>query len=138
MDDDTGAAAEPQILVGAEVPSLGSGSTRGDNDFIALNKQLRACHVCRLIKTERQFLESGCDNCRFLEMEEDGERLQICTTPNFSGMVSVMDPKASWATKWVHLAKYVPGCYALVVNDDMPRRLREMLENLGIRVNHGH
>lgn len=117
MDDDTGAAAEPQILVGAEVPSLGSGSTRGDNDFIALNKQLRACHVCRLIKTERQvhtavflqapaalvpafayanvvsahctsllqFLESGCDNCRFLEMEEDGERLQICTTPNFSG-----------------------------------------------------
>ena len=37
----------------AEVPSLGR-PIKGDNDFVALNKMLRACFVCRLVKTERQ------------------------------------------------------------------------------------
>jgi hypothetical protein len=48
MEDEDGAP-----LQGAEVPSLGR-AIRGDNDFVALNKMLRACHVCRLVKTERQ------------------------------------------------------------------------------------
>lgn len=37
----------------AEVPSLGR-PIKGDNDFNKLNKELRACFVCRLVKTERQ------------------------------------------------------------------------------------
>jgi hypothetical protein len=37
----------------AEVPSLGR-PIKGDGDFVALNKMLRACFVCRLVKTERQ------------------------------------------------------------------------------------
>jgi hypothetical protein len=37
----------------AEVPSLGR-PIKGDGDFAALNKLLRACFVCRLVKTERQ------------------------------------------------------------------------------------
>lgn len=34
----------------------------------------------------------------------------------------------------VPAAKLVPGCYALKVNDEMPRRLQEALEGRGMRV----
>ena len=44
MADDGG--DEPQVA--AEVPSIGGG------DFVPLNKALRACFVCRLIKSDRQ------------------------------------------------------------------------------------
>lgn len=46
-------AEEEGDLRVAEVPSLGR-PIKGDNDFVALNKMLRACFVCRLVKTERQ------------------------------------------------------------------------------------
>lgn len=153
----------------AEVPNLGRPVT-DDRDFILLNRQLRACFVCRLVKTERQvwgrgrlnpcgdrragqgraripraraqrahstvhrwavrrrcaagqgappshqrrryfpplcahhaaafpnlvlpthphardaqFTEVGCDNCRFLHMEDDGDAVANLTTPNFTG-----------------------------------------------------
>jgi hypothetical protein len=48
MEDEDGAP-----LHMAEVPNLGR-PIKGDGDFVALNKMLRACFVCRLIKTERQ------------------------------------------------------------------------------------
>ncbi|KIZ03639.1 putative Transcription elongation factor SPT4 [Monoraphidium neglectum] len=107
----------------AEVPSLGR-PIKGDGDFVALNKMLRACFVCRLVKTERQFIEAGCDNCRFLRMEDDRDAVTNLTTPNFTGMIAVINPKSSWATKWERLDKAVPGCYALAVNEDPPPRLR--------------
>ena len=74
-------------------------------------------------------------------------------------MISVMDPSTSWATKWLHLselryekglsrvictiwpfwfsvhqfaAKSVPGCYTLMINDEMPDSLRDLLEDRGI------
>lgn len=36
---------------------------------------------------DSQFRESGCENCPFLQMEEDHERAVECTTPNFNGYV---------------------------------------------------
>lgn len=39
-------------------------------------KGLRACLRCALIKTYAQFYESGCENCEFLEMQEQDRRLQ--------------------------------------------------------------
>ncbi|GAU35166.1 hypothetical protein TSUD_217990 [Trifolium subterraneum] len=47
--------------------------------------ELRACLRCRLVKTYDQFRESGCENCPFLQMDEDQERVVECTTPNFNG-----------------------------------------------------
>ncbi|KAF5830221.1 hypothetical protein DUNSADRAFT_14883 [Dunaliella salina] len=49
-----------------------------------------------------------------------------------------MDPKTSWASKWLHLAKNVPGAYAMVINDDIPGAVQDMLEDRGIRVPHAH
>ena len=47
----------------AEVPAHKDPS-RAPDDFVALNKSLRACFVCRLVKSERQV---GC--CVFKEKQ---------------------------------------------------------------------
>ncbi|KAI8464707.1 MAG: hypothetical protein J3K34DRAFT_525980 [Monoraphidium minutum] len=115
---------EPTVQRSAEVPNMGR-PIKNDNDFVALNKMLRACFVCRLVKTERQFIEVGCDNCRFLRMEDDGEAVANLTTPNFTGMIAAIAPRMSWAAKWERLDKAVAGCYALAINEDPPPRLRQ-------------
>ena len=46
-------------------------------------RNLRCCVTCRLVKTLDQFYEEGCENCPFLEMVEDRERIDDCTTTEF-------------------------------------------------------
>lgn len=46
-------------------------------------KNLRCCMVCRLAKTFDQFYEQGCENCPYLAMEGDRERIFDCTTTEF-------------------------------------------------------
>lgn len=81
---------------------------KASDDFVALNKSMRACYVCRLVKSERQvreaspflarlaplysnkirplqFFEEGCNNCTWLDLAEDRARVSELTTPNFSG-----------------------------------------------------
>lgn len=92
----------------AEVPAHRD-PNKDPGDFAPTNKNLRACFVCRLLKTEvqvrsegadyppspppsltalfcTQFYESGCDNCEeFLELAGDREKVQAYTTTSFSG-----------------------------------------------------
>ncbi|KAK9805669.1 hypothetical protein WJX72_010935 [[Myrmecia] bisecta] len=95
-------------------------------------KNLCACGSCRLVKTFQQFLENGCENCPFLGMEGDRERVSDCTTVNFAGMIAVVDPPASWAAKWLHCSKFAPGCYALSVQSELPQHIEDILDDNNI------
>jgi transcription elongation factor SPT4 len=97
------------------------------------DRKLRACLVTGLIKTEDQWLRDGNENLPCLEMMNDREMVQACTSPNFDGMVAVMTPNASWTARWQGLTNYVPGCYALRVKGSLPSQHRVTLEDNGIR-----
>ncbi|UVC49446.1 transcription factor [Theileria orientalis] len=89
--------------------------------------KLRACIRCRLIMTEDQFYENGCGNCTHLQMDGDRRRTLDCTSSNFSGFLSIMDPERSWSAKYNNLINLIPGCYAISVNGTLPESINDDL-----------
>lgn len=87
--------------------------------------RLRACISCRLIMSEDQFFERGCGNCAFLQMDGDRRRTLDCTSSNFSGLISVMDPQKSWAARFNNLGDVIPGCYAISVVGELPESIND-------------
>ena len=76
---------------------------------------------CKLLKTENQFYELGCENCEYLNMRGDRDQVRTCTTTNFEGIISIVDPSDSWAFKWLRFPrKNMPGCYAMQMNEPLP------------------
>jgi len=85
-------------------------------------KGLRACLGCSLVKTEQQFLQSGCANCDNLGLKGSRQRVQDCTSASFDGLISLMDPDGSWVARWQRIngAGFQPGCYAISVQGRLP------------------
>ena len=121
MEDDEDAPAQQVVeLMNASVP----------DDL----KHIRACKRCGLLKSVNQFIDHGCENCPFLHMAEEGaQQVNRCTTAFFEGQIAVMDPRDSWAAKWIRVDAYLPGLYAIVVTGQFDKGIEEDLENQGIR-----
>jgi transcription elongation factor SPT4 len=67
---------------------------------------------------QNQFQEDGCENCPFFKESE--WELGDCTTPNYEGMIAVMNPEESWVSKWLDLDSFMPGCYCLKIFGELP------------------
>mmetsp|Transcript_25058 Transcript_25058/g.37023 ORF Transcript_25058/g.37023 Transcript_25058/m.37023 type:complete len:144 (+) Transcript_25058:249-680(+) len=94
---------------------------------------IRACKRCGLLKTVEQFMTEGCENCPFLDIADGPERVNACTTAFYEGQCAVMDPRESWAAKWIRVDGFLPGVYAIHVTGTLNRDIEEDLENRGLR-----
>ena len=46
------------------------------------------------------------------------DAMQDQCTPNFSGVIAIMEPEKSWCARWTRKKKYIPGLYALKLEDE--------------------
>uniref|UniRef100_A0A3B0MXY3 Possible transcription initiation protein spt4-like, putatve n=1 Tax=Theileria annulata TaxID=5874 RepID=A0A3B0MXY3_THEAN len=77
--------------------------------------------------SENQFYENGCGNCSFLQMDGDHRRILDCTSSNFNGFISIIDPQKSWSARYNNLNDLIPGCYAISVNGTLPESIKDEL-----------
>lgn len=85
-----------------------------------------------------------------MQMKQNGDRVEACTTSHFEGIIAVINPEKSWVAKWQRtgempllsfmrrcahepLAKYVPGMYAARVKGRVPDDVEAELDGRGIR-----
>ncbi|XP_954228.1 putative transcription initiation protein spt4-like, putatve [Theileria annulata] len=103
------------------------------------------------------FYENGCGNCSFLQMDGDHRRILDCTSSNFNGFISIIDPQKSWSARYNNLSipvtvlvhtspergfltperasfsytviynDLIPGCYAISVNGTLPESIKDEL-----------
>lgn len=73
-----------------------------------VSSRMRACMSCSLVKSLNQFIAYGCENCPFMDYENDRERVAACTTPAFTGLYVTTKPKESWVAKWQRTCKHAP------------------------------
>ncbi|KAJ0411887.1 hypothetical protein ATCC90586_005982 [Pythium insidiosum] len=95
-------------------------------------RELRACMTCSLVKTFTQFYDTGCENCGFLQMADNRQRVADCTSAHYEGMIAMMHPKESWVAKWQRIGRLVPGIYAVSVYGELPESIKRFLEDRNI------
>jgi transcription elongation factor SPT4 len=97
-------------------------------------KGLRACLRCSLVKTFTQFHDSGCENCDFLGMVGEMDKVHECTTSYFAGTVALIQPIDSWVARWQRIITYIPGLYALAMQGRLPDDMLELCESYNYEV----
>ena len=98
------------------------------------DKGLRACLRCSLLKTYTQFHESGCENCDFLGMAGETDKVNDCTTSYYEGTVALIQPLGSWVARWQRIVTYIPGLYALAMQGRLPDDMLELCESYNYEV----
>lgn len=104
------------------------------NNFIPTGqfRNMRACMVCSIVKTQQQFLSQGCPNCSFLELRGNQDMIAECTSQVFEGLITISDTSRSWVARWQRLEGYVPGCYAVQVEGVLPDEVITTAEESGV------
>ncbi|KAF2016614.1 transcription initiation Spt4 [Aaosphaeria arxii CBS 175.79] len=96
-------------------------------------RNMRACMVCSIVRTNAQFLQSGCPNCEpFLELTGNPDAIADCTSQVFEGLLTVSDTSRSWVARYQRLEGYVPGVYAIQVEGVLPDDIVVAAENAGV------
>lgn len=120
--NDDGEVQWPDTMIqgGASIPSN-------------MQRHMRACMVCSIVRTQQQFTTQGCPNCEeILELAGNPEQVNDCTSQVFEGLISVADTNRSWVARYQRLEGYVPGVYATQVEGILPEDILVAVENAGI------
>ena len=64
---------------------------------------------------------------------DNPERVGMCTTAFYEGSAALMDPRESWAARWIRVDGYLPGVYAISVTGQFDKDIEDDLESRGIR-----
>mmetsp|Transcript_26267 Transcript_26267/g.77670 ORF Transcript_26267/g.77670 Transcript_26267/m.77670 type:complete len:145 (-) Transcript_26267:133-567(-) len=128
---DMGRDEEEQEQDGQELPQ--TVADLANSSAPSALRGIRACKRCGILKTLEQFVNDGCENCPFLEMVDNPEKCNLCTTAFFEGQSAVMDPRQSWVAKWLRVDNYLPGVYAISVTGQFEKDIEEELESRGCR-----
>lgn len=76
----------------------------------------RACILCKIIKTETSFLETGCDNCEErIKLKNSRQRVQEYTSSFYEGVILVFNTELSWIAKRANISGLKKGFYAVSV-----------------------
>jgi transcription elongation factor SPT4 len=96
-------------------------------------RNMRACMVCSIVRTQQQFMTQGCPNCEdVLELVGNADQINDCTSQVFEGLISVADTSRSWVARYQRLEGYVPGVYATQVEGILPEDVLAAVETAGI------
>jgi transcription elongation factor SPT4 len=103
--------------------------------YIPPNQQrnMRACMVCSVVRTQQQFMTQGCPNCEdIIELAGNPEQINDCTSQVFEGLITVADTTRSWVARYQRLEGYKPGVYATQVEGILPDEVIGAVESAGI------
>lgn len=65
-------------------------------------------------------MKEGCPNCSdIIQLRNESEMIEACTSPVFEGLVTLREPGVSWVARWQRIDKYVKGVYAVKVNGNV-------------------
>ncbi|ORY82667.1 transcription elongation factor-like protein SPT4 [Protomyces lactucae-debilis] len=95
------------------------------------SRNLRACLLCAILLTDRQFSDEGCPNCE--SILRTTERPEQTTSAHHEGRIAMMQPTASWVARWTRVDKFVAGLYAAKVQGVLDDEVVEELESMGIK-----
>jgi transcription elongation factor SPT4 len=124
-----------KILTRSPITDTVDTSIDNMSNFIPPSQQrnMRACMVCSIVRTQSQFMTSGCPNCEaFLELAGSQDAIADCTSQVFEGLLTVSDTTRSWAARYQRLEGYVPGVYAVQVEGILPEEVVVAAENAGV------
>ncbi|KAF2203315.1 putative transcriptional elongation protein Spt4 [Delitschia confertaspora ATCC 74209] len=97
-------------------------------------RQLRACMVCGILRTELLFKREGCPNCEeFMQLRGDSDAIAACTSQVYEGTIAVADTRRSWVARHNRLEGYVPGTYAVQVEGVLPEEVIDAANAAGIQ-----
>ncbi|KAF2002967.1 transcription initiation Spt4 [Amniculicola lignicola CBS 123094] len=97
-------------------------------------RHMRACMVCAVVRTYQQFMAEGCPNCeRFLELRNNADAIQDCTSSVFDGLTAISDTSKSWVARSQRLEGYDPGLYAIQVEGVLPEDVINAAQSAGVQ-----